>query len=780
MLLRIKLMLLNYIYSQSNSIFIISMETTVIKCKRILIISLTGLLFIIYTELTAQVDGGGKPGFRVRSGFDAPLNSDEGWAGALNENVTVYTDQPFRIRFEMEQPSGLVAGLQYRLQYRRNKGDWTYAETHDFPHPERDISIDFTKCKTGSRPEGWNVVKGNPSGLVIANFNNQNVLRAKTDQEALVGLFTPPWEATEMATQFRLAPDNHSGIAFVAGYTDIRNYCLVRLDPTSGTIRVCEIVNGTERIVAGRNTVIPSGQWLEIEIQKEGRNIEINFQDDMLEMEAELENDIPLTKPGIQVPSNSIVDFREFSFQGEAKTPRASIVSCKAYPDGTPTTDLLKGSAKLFRPGMGINFAEYTPGWSGSKVHGEFEWPVVIRRFADGAVTNNEGDIFEFRMTDNKGTIPVTENNPVLRLSIPPYHVGGTFVENPGRIGPWQASNGDLYFMMEPAETDNVFMMMKSTDNGRTWNEVDAENRPETSDLESVDSRLIGNTIHIIHQVTRSTLYHAFRTSDHPTHPDTWAIRDEPAGAVNAVAQTASMVVRSDGSIVAFYLGTEKIHYSIRPAEGTWSQVRTLDPGLTPNQAGPQAVLGDNDIIHLAYYGTDGTIWYRRFLPDGSLTERQLLASGAGTSRAEYGAVLPLIFIPQKNEVVIIYRLLSGNLWERRIINNAPPSNPVLVTASKVVTDAVDSQQAGADTFIDGETVYVLLIEESSRSILCTDDNGGWKPAKLLVDNITGSWVRGTIYTRKDGKRVYGYIYDAGSDGGSGMNRFGEMVLNSK
>ncbi|HOB85239.1 MAG TPA: hypothetical protein PLB27_16470, partial [Bacteroidales bacterium] len=334
------------------------METTVIKCKRILIISLTGLLFIIYTELTAQVDGGGKPGFRVRSGFDAPLNSDEGWAGALNENVTVYTDRPFRIRFETEQLSGPAAGMQYRLQYRRNKGDWTYAETHDFPHPERDISIDFTKCKTGSRPEGWNVVKGNPSGLVIANFNNQNVLRAKTDQEALVGLFTPPWEATEMATQFRLAPDNHSGIAFVAGYTDIRNYCLVRLDPTSGTIRVCEIVNGTERIVAGRNTVIPSGQWLEIEIQKEGRNIEINFQDDMLEMEAELENDIPLTKPGIQVPSNSIVDFREFSFQGEAKTPRASIVSCKAYPDGTPTTDLLKGSAKLFRPGMGINFAE--------------------------------------------------------------------------------------------------------------------------------------------------------------------------------------------------------------------------------------------------------------------------------------------------------------------------------------------------------------------------------------------------------------------------------------
>jgi hypothetical protein len=103
-----------------------------------------------------------------------------------------------------------------------------------------------------------------------------------------------------------------------------------------------------------------------------------------------------------------------------------------------------------------------------------------------------------------------------------------------------------------------------------------------------------------------------------------------------------------------------------------------------------------------------------------------------------------------------------------------------MVTDQKVVTDAVDSQQAGADAVLDGETVYVLFIEESSRSIFSTNDNGGWQAAKLQVDNILGSWVRGNIYTRPDGVRVYGYIYDAGSDGGAGMNRFGELVLNSR
>jgi hypothetical protein len=36
------------------------------------------------------------------------------------------------------------------------------------------------------------------------------------------------------------------------------------------------------------------------------------------------------------------------------------------------------------------------------------------------------------------------------------------------------------------------------------------------------------------------------------------------------------------------------------------------------------------------------------------------------------------------------------------------------------------------------------------------------------------------VYTRRDGKKVYGYVYDAGSDGGAGMNRFGELILNTQ
>ncbi|RQW02912.1 hypothetical protein EH222_13005, partial [candidate division KSB1 bacterium] len=411
---------------------------------------------ILLVACTATPTGSGKPAFRVRSDFAAALKANRGWAGALNEDVTVFADRPFRIRFEVESHAETAADQQFRLEYRRNSAAWTTVEAHDFPHPEREISIEFEDEEAGTRPIGWSVVKGDSTKLVIETDGQEKVLRAGAEQEPLVALFTLPWETTEMVSQFRLTPDNHEGMAFVIGYADINNYCLVQLRPSPGSIRVSRVLNGITTTLAETDAVIPLGPWLDIEIEAQAREIEVNFQNDLLEIEAELETDIPLTKAGFLALPGSVIEFTEFEFSGEAKTPRVSIVTCAAFEHGMLTSDLLKGSAAPFQAGTGINFAEWTPAWRAEKSHGEFEWPVVIRRFADGAMTNEEGDTFEFRMVDVEGSEVEIERNPVLQFSIPPGHVGGTYIENPGRIGPWQASNGDLYFMMEPAETDNL------------------------------------------------------------------------------------------------------------------------------------------------------------------------------------------------------------------------------------------------------------------------------------------------------------------------------------
>lgn len=725
----------------------------------------------------APVGGSGQPSFRVRADFAAPLNSDQGWAGAVNENVTIHADRPFRVRFEVEPRPASTGDSQFRLEYRRNGGDWTSVEAHDFPHPERELDVDFADVAVGATPKDWTVTQGNAAGMTVAAESGQKVLRARADRQPLIGLYTPPWEATEMVTEFRLPAENPSGVGFVFGYVDAGNHGRVFVDAAAGAIRASRFIDGRETVLAERKTAIAPGEWLEIEIQTERGEVEVNLAD-TLEFTAAIGADLPPSPLGFHVPANGTADFRRFTVSGEPRTPRVSIVSCPAYENGAATTDLLKGSAG-FRAGAGLNLADRTASWRGAGVQGEFEWPLVVRRFADGAVTNDEGDTFEFRMVEASGAPLGTVRNPILRLSIPPGHVGGTFVETPGRIGPWQASNGDLYFIMEPTETDNLFMMIKSTDRGRTWREVDGANRPRTNDLESVDARFVGDTIHIIHQVTRSTVYHAFRTSDHPIRPDSWSVRDELAGSADSVAQAAALAVRSDGSMVAFYVG-QTIHYNVRSPAGAWGTQAIIDAKVAPQLAGPKAVLGANDTVHVAYYGTDGTIWYRRLLRDGTLTERQKLASGAGTTRAEYGSVLPLVFIPETNTLVVVYRLSDGKLWERRIVNDGPPTPAARVTERDVVQDAVDSQQPGADAVLDGKRVRVMFIEQSSRRIFSTHDAGGWQSSILQVDDILGSWVRGSVYTRRDGVKVYGYVYDAGSDGGAGMNRFGEIVLSGR
>ena len=746
----------------------------------LMILSLFPLLVITGCDPDpAQVAASKQPNFRVRSDFSAPLNAEQGWAGALNENVTIQADQPFRVRFEVESPPQRTGDRQCRLQYRRNQGDWTDVEAHDFPHPLREIDIDFKTADVGSTTKGWRTVSGDPSGMAVTLQDSAKILQTRADDKPLIVLYESRWPATEMAAEFRLPAGTKIGVGFVFGYVDAGNHYRVLVDAAAGAIRLSRVANGLETVITERKAELPTGKWLEIEIQSEDKEVEVNYRNGLVEFTAEPGGNVPTTQFGFLVPAGGNVAFREFAFAGEAKTPRVSIVSCPAYENGAATSDLLRGGPANFKPGVGISLEERTAPWTAGAAHGEFEWPLVVRRFADGAVTNDEGDTFELRMVEAGGTSLGDYRNPALRLSIPPGHVGGTFVENPGRIGPFQASNGDLYFIMEPTETDNLFMMIKSTDGGATWREVDAAHRPETNDLESVDARQVGDTIHIVHQVTRSTRYHSFRTSDHPTQPDTWAVRDERAAAVDSIAQAATLVVRSDGSMVTFYVGPT-VHYSTRSVAGVWSADTVIDGGAPPILAGPRAVLGAKDVVHLAYYRDDGTIWYRRLLPDGSLTPRQQLATAAGKTRAEYGAVLPLIHIPETNTVVVIYRLADGRLWERRIVNDGPPTPAVKVTDREVITDAVDSQQPGADAVLDGRTVHVFFIEKSSRSIFSTHDNGGWQPSTLRVDSILGSWIRGNVYTRKDGARVYGFVYDAGSDGGAGMNRYAEVALSGR
>lgn len=734
------------------------------------------------------------PAFRVRSDITAPLAADEGWAGPQNTLVTVAADRPFRLRMEIEAPysdRSPSEGLPLKLQFRRNGGPWTDVEAHDFPYPSRVHEIEFSGVPEGEMPPGWRLWRGSAQAFVVSSdAQSDRVLAPRVQIDTLATLETVPWEIDEFEFGATVRLDDgpvsdaaSGGFSMLFGFQDIENHWRATLTPTAG-IEISRLVDGRNTILHTQPAEIPIGRWFEIEVAYEDDNLGINLDDDALEFFIPLDTSTaPAGEFGLGVPAGTAVDFRDLRVEGEPSTPRVSIVGITAYTDGDATTDLLQGSVQAFLPGVGLNLNERTPPWPFGQGHGEFEWPLVIRHFADRAETNAPGDRFEFRMAaagapEDETLIisPVAE----VHLDIPPGHLGGTFVETPGRIGPWQATDGSLYFIMEPAESDNLFMVVKSTDEGRSWAEVDGAGRPATGDLESVDARLVDGTLHILHQITEATYYHAFATADHPAMPDRWLLTDELATSVIAVSQMATLEVRDDGSLVTVHLG-DTLGYNIRTPEGAWREQILIDPDSDTPLVGPQAVRGRDDAIHLAYVRLDGTVHHRRLLADGRLTPAIELAKGAGTREADYGAVLPLVYHTESDTVVIVYRLEDGHLWERRLSGNELSGEALRVTDRHVITDAADSQQPAADLVLDGSTLHALFIDPQTRSIHYTcrplKDGSQWQPSRVVVDGILGSWVRGSIYTRQDGTRVYGFVYDAGSYGGAGMNRFAEVTV---
>jgi hypothetical protein len=718
--------------------------------------------------------------FRIRSDFDAKLNAAAGWAAALNRNAVVDVEKPFRLRFEVESAAEARPERRFRLQYRRNDGAWTDVGAERFPKPEKTRELTFGDHDAGPAPDGWRPVQGSASNMEVVAGEEPSLLAVRTGQEPLLAMSTSEtrWAPSVFGMTVRLPEGPQSEAGLIFGYVDPYNYCRVLLSG-NGVIRVSRIADGEETAVTEKESRAVSGQWREVEIEVDGDEANVEVGNDTFT--AHLGDDIPASGVGLYVPPNSAAEFQEFVVEGVPRTPRVSIVESDTYHHGEETTDLLAGSDAPFRMGAGISLAETTPPLTAGSGQSEWEWPLVIRRFADGAVMNEEGDTFTFRMTDTSGRPVASSTYPTVTASVPPRLLGGTFVETPGRVGPWEASNGDLYFIMEPAETYNVLMVVKSTDGGRTWQEVDGANRPATGDLEGFGSDTHGDTIHMLHQTSDEVLHHAFRTSDHPTEPDTWVVRDDTVATPSEPpVQVATLTARSDGSLVAVYGGPEKIHFKIRSPEGRWGAETTVDAEGPSVLSGPQSVLGANDEVHLAYTAQDGTAWYRRIQPDGTLTPREQITAGLGTTEADVGAVLPLVFLPGTNTAVILYRRANGTLWARRIVDRGPPTAPVQVSEHQVVQNAVDSDQAGADAIAADGTVHVLFIEQDTGHIYHTqsDATGAWSPATLQVDSVDAQWIRGRpLMQGSDRASAYGYVYDAGSNGGSGMNHYAEVPL---
>lgn len=474
---------------------------------------------------------------------------------------------------------------------------------------------------------------------------------------------------------------------------------------------------------------------------------------------------------------------RDFPYPDEISTPRVSVVATEAYAAGAATTDLLAGSSEALTGGAGIVLDSATVAWSGEG-QSEWEWPLVIRRWADGAVTNDTGDRFDFRMVDAAGR-PLGGAVATVHLEVPAGHLGGTYAETPGRLGPWAASDGALYFPMEPAETWNALMMMVSRDGGAEWVEADAAGRPATVDLEGFATALHAGRVHMLHQ-TDSVFYHAFATTDDPAAPEGWTTIDELVSVPSdPPSQTATVEVRSDGSVVAIYGDSLGLRLRIRDAAGAWGEERVIADDDGALLTGVQSARTDDDRVHIAYAALaagERTIRHRTLEPTGALSPPTTLAGGIGTAVEEdAGALTPLVYLPDLGQVVVIYRDAAGRPWERRVAadGSGPVSEPLRIADRPVVQNAVDADQAGFDAVGAGATVHLFFIDGESREVAhaARVGTGGWTAPRTVISGVEVQWIRGVLSTGAEGEPVYATVIDAGSDGGSGMNRYLELPL---
>ncbi len=734
--------------------------------------------------------------FRFRQDFAAPLNADSGWAAAANEPVTVFTDEPFRLRFEVE--SATADGAQFQLQYRRNDEDWQPMLAENFPQPAKvlrpDLGIDVNSA--------WQFLSGNADSVSIEEDGEQVSVNLSSNDKPvnLLGRYESLWEPAEFAIDVRLpAGNNTAGILF--GVTGSDNYHRVVLS-APGSLSVERVINGQTRLVAEAAADLEPDQWRDLKIAIDGRQASIEY-GESLTVDADFAAVIPSSVVGLHVPAGASAAFANLVIEGEPRSPLVSIIASDSFAHGAETTDLLSGSggssggsSSIFIGGSGVSFARATRALSvensaGRAAEGtldsgqsEWEWPLVVRRFADGAQTNNNGDRYAFRMVNDAGEALTSNTVAQVTVAVPARHLGGVFVETPARIGPFAASNGDLYFLMEPAETDNMLMAVRSSDGGESWQELDGNNRPATGDLEGFAAVLANDAIYMLHQTSDHVFLHAFHTSDHPTQPDSWAIQDERlASPQEPSTQVADIALRSDGSLVAVYGDGDKLELRVRSADGSWGDGTVVDADQARQLSGPMLVTGRNNTVHMAYTGSDGTAWYRRFEADNRLSPRQLISSELGTDDNDAGAILPLVWLPASDSVSILYRRATGanpgTLWERRVNTAGQLADAVMVSDYAVVQNAVDSDQTGADAIADGQRVQVLFIDADNRHIYhaYTDDDGNWQPATLQVADINAQWVRGSRLDKDGTGPVYGFVYDAGSYGGSGKNRYHEIPL---
>lgn len=428
----------------------------------------------------------------------------------------------------------------------------------------------------------------------------------------------------------------------------------------------------------------------------------------------------------------------------------------------------------------------------------EFETCFMIMNFFGTGTPQQVGgsDTFRFRLVEgnqrNVFTGP-TQNEVTITVTRTNYYIGGTMPEAPVRMGPFIDGNGNIYTSIEPyGESAGPLIMIKSTDGGKSWVEVNGANRPANGDMEAIDMVQDGTELHMVHKESGGDFwYHSFRTSDHSTNPDTWNVRDSNIDLGTSTNYSMAIALRTNGQIIAVYRRTntnQRIYYRIRTS-GVWGSEVPIDEETGKNFTGCRIVRGASDLMHIFYTNyTDGIVYYRNLNSSDVLSGRTAIYSN--TALADQEATTPAVYWDDggTSKVMILIRDRTDNFLRSITVTGTTPGSSKQVSSETVLADPgnTGSSQPTADLVVDTNTktlhtIYSRLATSTMATVENTND-GTWGTV-LQVANRRAHWIRGNVITHSGangGARVYAYLVDRESDGNTGFIWFEEKVLQTR
>jgi hypothetical protein len=358
--------------------------------------------------------------------------------------------------------------------------------------------------------------------------------------------------------------------------------------------------------------------------------------------------------------------------------------------------------------------------------------------------------------------------------------IPGIYPETSSYIGPFADKKGNLYTVTELGDGSNPDpCIRKSTDGGLTWTEVD-EARPTQDDLESLWLVQDGTRIHMVHQRSGyRVFYNSFDTSDAPVNSDKWFTKNQEVAPPTSGPedQSASLVARSDGTLVAFYQASLTQHaYKIRSPPGDWGPPTLVDTTDGKKFSQIQAVKAlKSDRIHIVYKNsTDQTVVYRT-LDDGNvLGPAQTIGIGVSTrihALGNHGIVVTdaagvervyTAWTRQSDKHLVGVAIDDGVVGPVQTIS----TKPVYEDPDSVASFAtVSSLAAGPDgdvhaVYSDGpsDTTGEHDLWYATRS-----PAGTWSTPGKALDNTDVMAISANVYTHSPshgGRKVLGVVFD--------------------